>query len=127
MGSRKNENGIYVVSDYIVCDRYFFEGTATKVKEYIDHIVQGAIKMGMVGEGYFDFSIDSYYNDYDLAIKYYFDRNENEKERAAREKVEAAEKAAAAERRRRAAEKAKLKKHADYAKYLELKEKFEPK
>jgi hypothetical protein len=126
MGSRKNKDGIYVVSDYIECDRYSFEGTASDVKAYIDHIVEKASKDGMVDEGKFDFNVySSYYDSAELTIKYYFDRVENEKERNKREKEESAVKAAAAAKRRKAAEKAKLKNDADYAKYLELKKKFE--
>ena len=61
----------------------------------------------------------------DLNVKYYFDRKENEKEKATREKAEANVKEAAAARRKAATEARKLKKDAEYAEFLRLKAKFE--
>lgn len=124
--SRKNENGIYVNYDKINCDRYSFESTAERVKEYIDSVVEKANKSGMVGEGRFDFSVGrGYYgDDYDLAITYEFDRVETEKEKFTRENAAAKLKADAAKKRKANAEKKKLKADAEYAEFVRLKEKF---
>lgn len=124
--SRKNENGIYVNYDKIKCDRYSFERTAERVKEYIDSVVEKAKEKGMVGEGVFDFSIDRgyYSDDYELGITYEFDRVETDIERSDREAAEARIKAAAKAKRKAAAEKKQLKADAEYAEFLRLKEKF---
>lgn len=125
--SRKNEDGVYVNYDKITCDRYSFEGTAERVKAYIDEIVEKAKEKGMVGEGRFDFSVCRGYYDYyddDLNVIYKFDRVETEKEKATREKAEARRKEAAAKKRKKTAEKKKLKNDAEYAEFLRLKEKF---
>lgn len=124
--ARKNENGIYVNYDRILCDRWSFEGTADSVKDYIDTIVEKAKEKGMVGEGRFDFAPTRGYYDYDLEldVKYEFERVETEKEKAAREKAEAKLKADAAKKRKETIEKKKLKADAEYAEFLRLKEKF---
>lgn len=124
--TRKNENGIYVNYDKIICDRYSFEGTAERVKAYIDEIFEKAKEKGMVDEGRFDFSVcRGYYdNEYELNVIYEFDRVETEKEKASREKAGAKRKEAAAKKRKAAAEKKKLKNDAEYAEFLRLKEKF---
>lgn len=124
--ARKNENGVYVNYDKIICDRYSFEGTAENVKAYIDNIVEAAKTHGMVGEGTFDFSVcRGYYDDdYELNVTYEFERVETEKEKATREKAEAKLKEEAAKKRKATAEKKKLKADAEYAEFLRLKEKF---
>ena len=124
--ARKNENGIYVNYDKVICDRYGFEGTADSVKAYIDEIVEKAKVKGMVGEGRFDFSVGrGYYDDdYELNVTYEFDRVETEKEKATREKAEAKRKEEAAKKRKATAEAKKLKADAEYAEFLRLKEKF---
>jgi hypothetical protein len=124
--SRKNEYSIYVNYDKVNCDRYSFEGTAESVKAYIDSVVEAAEAKGMVGDGRFDFNVGrGYYgDDYDLDIVYEFDRVENEKEKAAREKAEAKRKEDAAAKRKATAEAKKLKADAEYAEYMRLKEKF---
>jgi hypothetical protein len=113
MTARK-ENGIYVVRETMEVNRYDFDGTADQLKANIDLIVEKARVMGMVGEGWFDLDLmryghyDDYYDDYcELKITYNFDRVENEKEKSKREDAEA-----------------KMKKNAEYAEYLRLKEKF---
>lgn len=122
--SRKNEDGIYVNYDSIVCDRYRFESTADRVKEYIDSVVADAKAKGMVSEGRFDFTMMSCYDDYNLVVSYEFERVENEKEKATRERAEAKRKEAAAEKRKATANAKKLKADAEYAEYMRLKEKF---
>ncbi len=123
--SRKNEDGIYVNYSSISCNQYSFEGTAESVKAYIDSVVEMAKTNGMVGEGRFGFSVTrSYYDDYVLCVSYEFDRVENEKEKAAREKAEAKRKEDAAAKRKATAEAKKLKADAEYAEYMRLKEKF---
>ena len=124
MASRK-ENGIYVVSDSFEVNRYDFDGTADQLKANIDLVVEKARDMGMVGQGTFDMEVGSdYYDGYELRIKYYFTRVENDKERAMREDVEAKVKAEKSAKRKAAAEKKKLKADAEYAEFLRLKEKF---
>lgn len=124
--SRKNENGIYVNYDLIRCDRYSFQGTAEKVKAYIDAVVKAAEDKGMVGEGTFDFTTTrGYYDDdWEVSVSYEFERVETEKEKATREKAEAKRKEAAAAARRAKAEAKMLKADAEYAEFLRLKEKF---
>ena len=127
MTARK-ENGIYVVRDIMEVNRYDFDGTADEVKAKIDLIVEKARAKGMVGEGRFDFDLQSgycgYHDSYELKVTYDFDREENDKEKAKREDVEARMKKAAAAKRKAAAEARKLKKDAEYAEFLRLKEKF---
>lgn len=125
MTARK-ENGIYVVRESMDVNRYSFDGTAEYVKSYIDEVVEKARAKGMVGDGTFDFDLErSYYEaEYEIKVTYIFDRTENDKERAAREKAEAKLKEDAAEKRKKAAEARKLKKDAEYAEFLRLKEKF---
>jgi hypothetical protein len=127
MAGRK-ENGIYVVRDEIAVNRYDFDGTAETLKSNIDAIVEKARAKGMVGEGYFDFSVaGDYYDSYLLEVTYSFNRAETDAERINRETAEAVAKAAAAEKRKKAAEARKLKKDTEYAEFLRLKEKFEGK
>ena len=124
--ARKNENGVYVTYDSISCSRYSFEGTAESLKAYIDSVVEEATSKGMIGDGIFDISTNrSFYDDCDLNIKYEFNRVENDKERATREKAEAVEKDRKAKDRKKAAEKRKLKADAEYAEYERMKAKFE--
>ena len=124
--SYKNKDGIYVNYACITCDRYSFEGTAESVKDYIDTVVEKAKEKGMVGEGRFDFTaVRGYYgDDYELDIKYEFERVETEKEKVTREKAEEKAKAEKSAKRKTAAEKKKLKADAEYAEFLRLKEKF---
>lgn len=125
MTARK-ENGIYVVRDEFEVNRYDFDGTADQLKANIDLVVEKARAKGMVGDGTFDFGLErGYYDDdYEIKVTYYFDRTETEREKAAREKAEAKVKEMATEKRKRAAEARKLKKDAEYAEFLRLKEKF---
>jgi hypothetical protein len=125
MTARK-ENGIYVVREVLEVNRYDFDGTADELKANIDLIVEKARAMGMVGEGRFDLDLTRGYYDGgdDVIITYNFVRAENEKEKAKREAAEAKMKEAAAAKRKAAAEARKLKKDAEYAEYLRLKEKF---
>lgn len=123
MAARK-ENGIYVVRESMEVNRYDFDGTADVLKANIDLVVEKARAKGMVGDGYFDFDVERDYDYYTLNVTYNFDRIENDKERAAREKAEAKRKEEAAAKRKKAAEARKLKKEAEYAEYLRLKEKF---
>lgn len=117
--SRKNEDGIYVNRDCLVCDRWSFEDSAESVKAYIDSIVEKAKEKGMVGDGRFHFSPASgyYEGEYVLDVYYLFDRVETEKEKEKR-------KEAAAAKRKATAEKKRLKADAEYAEFLRLKEKF---
>jgi len=124
MAARK-ENGIYVVREEMEVSRYEFDGTAEDLKRNIDLIVEKARAKGMTGEGRFYFDLErEYYDDYDIKVTYNFDRVENDKEKAAREKAEAKAKEEAAEKRKATAEKKKLKADAEYAEFLRLKEKF---
>jgi hypothetical protein len=122
----RKENGIYVVRDGLDVNRYDFDGTAEDLKRNIDLIVDKARAKGMVGEGRFDFDLvlGQYCDNYELEVTYCFDRTENDKERAVREKIEARDKEEAAIKRKKAAEARKLKKDAEYAEFLRLKEKF---
>ena len=79
----------------------------------------------MIGDGIFDISGGYYNDDYELEVTYKFDRLENDKERATREKAEAAEKDRKAKERKKAAEKRKRKADVEYAEYERLKAKFE--
>jgi hypothetical protein len=124
MTARK-ENGIWVVHENMDVNRYDFDGTAEDLKRNIDLIVDKARAKGMVGDGRFDFDVvRDHYGYYELEVTYCFDRSENDKERAVREKIEAKAKEEAAIKRKKAAEARKLKKDAEYAEFLRLKEKF---
>jgi hypothetical protein len=121
----RKENGIYVVSDSVAVNRYDFDGTADQLKANIDLVVEKARAMGMVGQGTFDMEVGSdYYDSYELRIKYYFTRAENDRERATRESAEAKVKAEKSAKRKAAAEKKRLKADSEYAEFLRLKEKF---
>ena len=120
----RKENGIYVVRETMEVNRYDFDGTADELKANIDLIVEKARAKGMVGEGRFDFDVERDYDHYTLTVTYNFDRAENDREKAVREKAEAKLKEEAAKKRKKAAEARKLKKDAEYAEYLRLKEKF---
>lgn len=121
----RKENGLYVVSDSFDVNRYDFDGTADQLKANIDLVVEKARAMGMVEEGTFDMEVGrDYYDGYELRIKYYFTRVENDKERAMREAAEAKVKAEKSAKRKAAAEKKKLKADAEYVEFLRLKEKF---
>lgn len=122
----RKENGIYVVRESLVVDRYDFDGTADQLKDNIDLVVEKARAKGMVGEGYFDLDVVvEYYDNTNLEVTYNFDRIETDKEKATREAQEAKRKEEATARRKKAAEARKLKKDAEYAEFLRLKEKFE--
>ena len=110
--THKNEDGIYLKREHLLCDRSSFEGSAESAKAYIDSIVKKAKEEGMVGEGRFAFyPVPVYYEgEYELNIYYEFDRLETEKEKEKREKA--------------AAQTKKLKADAEYAEFLRLKEKF---
>jgi len=126
MTARK-ENGIYVVRETMEVSRYEFDGTAEDLKRNIDLIVERANAKGMINEGRFDFDLErGYYDDdYEIKVAYNFNREENDKEKATREKIEAKLKEDVAAKRKKAAEARKLKKDAEYAEFLRLKEKFE--
>jgi len=126
MAARK-ENGIYVVRESMEVSRYEFDGTAEDLKRNIDLIVERAKTKGMINEGRFDFDLERgyYSDDYDIKVTYDFDREENGKEKASREKIEAKMKEDASKKRKKAAEARKLKKDAEYVEFLRLKEKFE--
>jgi hypothetical protein len=121
--SRK-ENGIYVVSDKLNVERYNIEGNIYRIIEELQNIRKMAMDMGMVGEGNLDIITDNYYGDIEIVITYYFDRVENEKEKATREKAEAKVKKDAAAKRKATAEAKKLKNDNEYSEFLRLKEKF---
>jgi hypothetical protein len=124
MTARK-ENGIWVVREVMEVNRYDFDGTAEEVKANVDFIVEKARAKGMISEGRFDFDLRrEYYDGCVLEVTYDFDRTETDKERAAREKAAAKAKEVAAAKRKKAAEARKLKKDAEYAEFLRLKEKF---
>ena len=123
--SRKNEDGVYVVRAELTVDRYSLEGNLDYVIKELESVRKQATDMGMVGEGSLDISTDSgYYNDTNIVITFYFDRAENEKEKAAREAAEVKAKDDAAKKRKATAEAKKLKTDAEYAEFLRLKEKF---
>lgn len=126
MGMARKVDGVWLVRDEFVVNRYDFDGTADEVKACIDLAVDKARAMGMVGEGRFDLTTErDYWDSFEIVMTYYFDRLENEKEKANREKIEAKAKADAAAKRKKAAEKRKLKKDAEFAEYERLKAKFE--
>lgn len=126
MGMARKVDGVWLVRDEFVVNRYDFDGTADEVKACIDLAVDKARAMGMVGEGRFDLATErDYWDSFEIVMTYYFDRLENEKEKANREKIEAKAKADAAAKRKKAAEKRKLKKDAEFAEYERLKAKFE--
>ena len=123
--SRKNEDGVYVVRAELTVDRYSLEGNLDYVIKELESVRKQATDMGMVGEGSLDISTDSgYYNDTNIMITYYFDRAEDEKEKAAREAAEVKAKDDAAKKRKATVEAKKLKTDAEYAEFLRLKEKF---
>lgn len=123
--SRKNEDGVYVVRAELTVDRYSLEGNLDYVIKELESVRKQATDMGMVGEGSLDISTDSgYYNDTNIVITFYFDRAENEKEKAAREAAEVKAKDDAAKKRKATVEAKKLKTDAEYAEFLRLKEKF---
>jgi hypothetical protein len=126
MTTRK-ENGVWLVREALDVNRYDFDGTAEELKANIDLVVEKARAMGMVGEGWFDLDLTRGYYDGgdDVKITYNFDRAENEKEKATREKAAAKRKETAAAKRKATAEAKKLKADAEYAEFLRLKEKFE--
>ena len=119
-------NGIYVVSDKLIVNRYSLEGTLDNVIKELESVRRMATDMGMVGEGSLDIYTESVYysSDYETVITYCFDRVENDKEKLIREETEAKLKNEAAKKRKVAAEKKKLKDDAEYAEFLRLKEKF---
>ena len=119
-------NGIYVVSDKLIVNRYSLEGTIDNVIKELESVHRMATDMGMVGEGSLDIYTESVYysSDYETVITYCFDRVENDKEKLIREETEAKLKTEAAKKRKVAAEKKKLKTDAEYAEFLRLKEKF---
>ena len=120
------KNGVWVVYDSFEVDHYDFGGTADQLKANIDLVVEKAKSLGMVGEGRFEINLRSgwYDDNCDIAIEYTFDRLENDKERAKREKAEAKVKATAKAKRDEAAAKRKLKADAEFAEYERLKAKF---
>ena len=127
----RKENDVYVVSDKLTISNYSLVGTLDNVIKELESVRRMATDMGMVGEGSLDISTEcgggygGYYdNDYETVITYHFDRLENAKEKAIREKVEALERGRAAAKRKATAEKKKLKTDAEYAEFLRLKEKF---
>ena len=119
------ETNMWVVNDSIDINRYDFEGSPSSVKERIDAVVTKATNMGMIGEGSIDITVSNgFYDSYELNIRFYFTRVENDKERNIREDREAKLKNAASEKRKAAAERRKLKKDAEFAEYERLKAKF---
>ena len=119
------ETNMWVVNDSIDINRYDFEGSPSSVKERIDEVVTKATNMGMIGEGSIDITVSNgFYDSYELNIRFYFTRVENDKERKEREDREAKDKNAASEKRKAAAERRKLKKDAEFAEYERLKVKF---
>jgi hypothetical protein len=124
--ARKNKHGLWVVLDSITVDRYDLEGSIPDVIGRLELLKSEAESKGMVDdEGYIDICLqDTYYDDKELEIKYYFDRVETDKEKDAREKVEAKVKADAAADRKKKAEQKKLKADAEFAEYERLKAKF---
>lgn len=125
MISYRKEDGLYIVRDKLTVSRYNLEGTIDVVIKELESVRRMATDMGMVGEGSLDITAEGYrYDDYEIVITYYFDRVENEKEKATREAAEAKVKEEAAKKRKATAEKKKLKNDNEYAEFLRLKEKF---
>jgi hypothetical protein len=124
--TRKNKYGLWVVLDSIDVDRGCLEGNIPDIIGRLELLKSEAESKGMVDdEGYIDICLqDTYYDDKELEIKYYFDRVETDKEKDAREKVEAKVKADAAADRKKKAEQKKLKADAEFAEYERLKAKF---
>lgn len=124
--SRKNKDGVWAVSAEITVSRYDLEGTIDSIKASLDLIREQAVAMGMIGEGSVDISTERgyYSDDYEVVIRYYFERAETDAERVKREKLEADEKARRAKDRKAAAEKRKMKADVEYAEYERLKAKF---
>ena len=124
--SRKNKDGVWAVSAEITVGRYDLEGTIDSIKASLDLIREQAVAMGMIGEGSVDISTERgyYSDDYEVVIRYYFERAESDAERVKREKLEADEKARRAKDRKVAAEKRKLKTDPEYAEFERLKAKF---
>lgn len=124
--ARKNEDGIYVVGDKLTVERYNIEGNIYSIIEELQNVRDKAVDMGMVNEGSLDITTERgyYSDDYEIVITYYFDRVENEKEKATREKAEAKRKEEAAKKRKATAEAKKLKTDTEYVEFLRLKEKF---
>lgn len=119
------ETNMWVVNDTIEINRYDLEGSPSSVKDRIDAVVTKATNMGMVGEGSIDITVSNgFYDSYELNIRFYFNRVENDKERKEREEREAKYKNAVSEKRKEAALKRKLKKDAEFAEYERLKAKF---
>ena len=119
------ETNMWVVNDSIDINRYDFEGSPTSVKERIDEVVTKATNMGMLGEGSIDISVSNgYYDSYELNIRFYFTRTENDKERKEREERESKMRNEQSEKRKATALKRKLKKDAEFAEYERLKAKF---
>jgi hypothetical protein len=126
MGIARKVDGVWLVRDEIGVSRYDLEGTIEEVIACLNLVKEKAVSLGMTDEGRLDVEVGSdFYGGYELRVKYYFDRSENDKERALREKAEAAEKDRKAKDRKKAAEKRKLKADAEYAEYERLKAKFE--
>ena len=126
MGIARKVDGVWLVRDEIDLNRYDLEGTIEEVIACLNLVKEKAVSLGMTDEGRLDIEVgDGYYGGYELRVKYYFDRSENDKERASRERIEADEKARKAKERKKAAEKRKLKADAEFAEYERLKAKFE--
>ena len=126
MGIARKVDGVWLVRDEIGLNRYDLDGTIEEVTACLNLVKEKAVSLGMTDEGRLDFDVGSdFYGGYELRVRYYFDRSENDKERATREKAEAAEKDRKAKERKKAAEKRKLKADAEYAEYERLKAKFE--
>jgi hypothetical protein len=126
MGIARKVDGVWLIRDEMDVNRWDLEGTIEEVIACLNLIKEKAVSLGMTDEGRLDFEAGSdFYGGYELRVKYYFDRSENDKERALREKAEAAEKDRKAKDRKKAAEKRKMKADAEYAEYERLKAKFE--
>ena len=126
MGIGRKADGVWVVNDWIDVNGHNLEGTIEQVITCLKLIREEAMSLGMIGEGQLDINVGSgFYDGHELRVQYCFDRSENDKERAFREKVAAAEKARKAKDRKAAAEKRKRKVDAEYAEYERLKAKFE--
>ena len=124
--ARKTKDGVWAVSAETTVSRYDLEGTIDSIKASLDLVREQAVAMGMIGEGSVDISTERgyYSDDYEVVIRYYFERAETDAERVKREKLEADEKARRAKDRKAAAEKRKMKADVEYAEYERLKAKF---